>query len=146
MIATLRAEFRKLLTVRSTYIIALIAFALLGFVAFYIEGFKNGKEQVTAPGANLFLAGSIMQHSTLLGIFGAIVALLLFTHEYRYNTIMYTLTIANSRSKVLIAKIITVLAYVLVLVVLGGALGLGAMIAGLHMAGQALPHQDISVL
>jgi ABC-2 type transport system permease protein len=146
MMPTLRAEFRKLLTVRSTYVITGIAFVLLVFIAFYGEGYRGGSEAVAGIGASLFLAGSITQHSTILSIFGSIVALLLLTHEYRYNTITYTLTAANRRSKVLAAKIITMAVYVLGLVIIGGLLGLGCMVIGLHLAGQSLPHQDISLL
>lgn len=144
MIATLRAEFRKLLTVRSTYIVALFAFVLLGFVAFYGEGYKGSVQ--TGLAGSLFLAGSITQHSGVLGVFGAIVALMLMTHEYRYNTIAYALTITNRRTKVLLAKIIVVLTYVLVIVLVGGALGLLSMVLGQHLAGHSLPHQDISYM
>ena len=145
MIAALKTEFRKLLTVRSTYVIALVAFALLTFVSLYVEGYKNGG-LVTGPGGNLFLAGSIVQHSSILSIFGAIVALLLATHEYRYNTIMYTLTLARRRSNVLAAKLVAVVTYVFVLGVLGGLIGLAGMIIGLHLSGHSLPPQDLSVL
>jgi ABC-type transport system involved in multi-copper enzyme maturation permease subunit len=144
MIPALKAEFRKLLTVRSTYVIALVAFALLTFVSLYVEGYKNGIA-VTAPGGSLFLAGSIVQHSSILSIFGAIVALLLATHEYRYNTVMYTLTLVRRRSNVLVAKIVAVVAYVLVLGITGGLIGLAGMIIGLHLSGHGLPMQDLSL-
>jgi ABC-2 type transport system permease protein len=146
MMPTLKAEFRKLLTVRSTYIITGISLLLLVFVGLYVEGYRNGAESVAGMGGSLFLAGSVTQHSTLLSVFASIVALLLLTHEYRYNTIMYTLTSANRRSKVLAAKVITVFVYVLALVIVGGALGLGCMMFGLHLAGQSLPPQNISLV
>jgi len=145
MMAALKAEFRKLLTVRSTYVIALVAFALLAFVSVYVEGYKNGIT-TTLQGGSLFLAGSIVQHSSLLSIFGAIVALLLATHEYRYNIIMYTLTLARRRSGVLVAKIVAVATYVLVLSLAGGLVGLAGMLIGLHFSGYSLPPQDISLL
>ena len=112
MIPALKAEFRKLLTVRSTYFITLFALALLTFISLYVEGYKNGKDSVAA-GGSLYLAGSITQHSGILALFGAIVALLLLAHEYRYSTIVYTFTNARSRSKVLLAKMIVVFTYVL---------------------------------
>jgi ABC-2 type transport system permease protein len=57
-----------------------------------------------------------------LVVFGAIVAILLVSHEYRYNTIMYTLTNSNSRSKVLLAKIIVISVYAVFLTILIGIL------------------------
>lgn len=145
MRSTLKAELRKLLSVRSTYFITILAFALLTFISLYVESFYNGKDNLSKHG-NLFLANSITQHSGILAIFAAIVALLLLAHEYRYNTIMYTLTSNLSRSKVLLAKVIIVVAYTFVLVLVGTFASLGFMVLGLHLAGLSLPHQDISLL
>lgn len=112
MTALLRAEFRKLLTVRSTYIIATIALLLVGFLAFYAEGYKG-------VGASPYWLSNIFGGvSTTIAIFVSIIAILLMGHEYRYNTIMYTLTAANSRTKVLLAKIVTVATAAVVLTVL----------------------------
>ncbi len=145
MISALRAEFRKLLTVRSTYFVTLFAFVLLVFMSLYVEGYKNGRENV-AVGGSLYLAGSITQHSGILAIFGAIVALLLLAHEYRYSTIMYTLTSARSRSKVLLAKMLVVFSYVFVLTVVGALVGLWLMTVGLHWAGGTMLQQNISIV
>ncbi len=145
MVTALKAEFRKLLTVRSTYVIAGIAYALLAFVSLYVEGYKNGPDNITGPGKGLYLAGTVVQHANVLSIFGAIVALLLVTHEYRYNTIIYAFTAINRRSKVLAAKIIAVLAYVLLLAVVGAAIGFIFMLLGLHLAGVHLPAQDLNI-
>ena len=41
MMPALKAEFRKLLTVRSTYVISLIFLLFAGFLAFYVDAFKN---------------------------------------------------------------------------------------------------------
>ncbi len=109
MIALLRAEFRKLLTVRSTYIILTIAVLLVGFLAFYVAGYNSGGENP------LWLSTIIGDTSTTVGIFFAIIAILLMCHEYRHNTVMYTLTYSNSRSKVLLAKVIAVIVFTLVL-------------------------------
>jgi ABC-type transport system involved in multi-copper enzyme maturation permease subunit len=145
MIAAIKAEFRKLLSVRSTYFITVLAFIFLAFISLYVESFVNGKRDVKADGAT-FLASSIMQHASILAVFGAIVALLLLAHEYRYNTVLYTLTSSNSRTKVLLAKIITVMAYALVLSVVGMFVGLALERLGLHWAHVSLPHQNLSLL
>lgn len=143
MISALKSEFRKLLTVRSSYVIAGIALALVAFVSLYIEGYQNGPLNTTGPGAHVFLAYSIVQHANILAIFSALVALLLLTHEYRYNTIMYSLTIINRRSKVLASKIIAVVVYTFVLALIGAVLGFVCMVIGLHLSGHALPAQTI---
>lgn len=145
MMQALKAEFRKLLTVRSTYFISFLALALLFFISFYVEGFKN-VPPAGAPHANLFLAGSIMHIATVVSVFAALVGLLLVTHEYRYNTIVYSLTASNSRSKVLAAKIITILVYVFFLSVILTIAGLLLIRLGAAVSGHALPHQDINYL
>jgi ABC-type transport system involved in multi-copper enzyme maturation permease subunit len=143
MIPTLKAEFKKLLSVRSTYLTSLAALLFVaGLIAFYGQGFKTEPKDLNS----LFLVGTITIFSNITAIAGAIIALLLLAHEYRYNTIVYTLTASNSRSKVLAAKIITVLLFVLglSLLVIGSALALS--VAGVAAAGHSLPHQDINIL
>ena len=150
MIPALKSEFKKLLTVRSTYVISLIFLLLVGFLAFYVDGFKDAPTQVHSTldqaKASLFLAGNITQIANTLSVAGAVIGLLLLAHEYRYNTIVYTLTASNRRSKVLASKILAVLAYVFVYSLLSAAIALGLMVAGAAAAGHSLPHQDISYL
>ena len=103
----IRSEFRKLLTIRSTYILTIIATLLLGFFSFWALGWKG------VPTANPVLMQSIMDGTTIVAMFIAIIAVLNVTHEYRYNTIMYTLTSASSRTKVFLAKYAVIMLYVL---------------------------------
>src|SRR5665213_4567341 len=116
MIPALKSEFKKLLTVRSTYLLSLGFLLLVGFLAFYVQGFKNVPTETLSPidhaKASLFLAGTITQFANVISVAGGLIGLLLLTHEYRYNTIVYTLSASNSRSKVLAAKIIAALTYV----------------------------------
>ena len=144
MIPAIRAELRKLLTTRSTYAIIGIAYALLAFLAFYVESFKNGQTSLKAGFGDSFLAASIPEHSAVLGVFGAIIALLLLTQEYRYGTIVYAITSSNSRTKVLLAKVVTVFLFILVFTLMGDILGLALMLAGAHTAGLMLPDQTFS--
>lgn len=111
MMSLLRAECRKLLTVRSTYIISGLALLLVGFLAFYVAGYNSGGQNP------LWLSNIIRDVGTTIGIFVALVAILLVAHEYRHNTIMYTLTYSNSRTKVLLAKTVTAMVFTLVLTV-----------------------------
>jgi ABC-2 type transport system permease protein len=147
MMPTLRAEFKKIFTTRSTYILSLAFLALGGFLAFYIQGFKNSADvQSMAPTAHLFVAGTITQVSNVISVAGALIALLLLAHEYRYNTIVYTLTASNSRSKVLASKILAILGYVFVYSLVGTIILLGLIWAGVSASGHTLPHQDINYL
>lgn len=140
MLAILKAEFRKLLTVRSTYFISLFAIALSIFFSFYLSGWRASPGDVLSPSYLQNVIGTVL---SLLPSFGALVAILLIAHEYRYNTIMYTLTSSNSRSKVLIAKLITVTVYVLALVGIGTVLSVLAMYIGLGLKGITLTDQVV---
>jgi ABC-2 type transport system permease protein len=150
MIAALKSEFKKLLSIRSTYLISLFFLLLVGFLAFYVQGFKNVPIETTSPvdhiKASLFLAGTINQFANVISVAGGLIGLLLLAHEYRYNTIVYTLTSSNSRSKVLASKIIAVLVYVFIFSTLATLLALGLMKAGVAAGGHSLIHQDINYL
>lgn len=149
MMATLKAELRKLLTVRSTYVLSIIFLLLGAFFTFYGHGFKDSavlSDPRTAAGASLFVASSITQLANVLSVSCALVALLLLSHEYRYGTIVYTLTASNSRSKVLASKIIAVLCYGLVYSVISTAILLPLVWLGTAAAGHSLPLQDINLL
>jgi ABC-type transport system involved in multi-copper enzyme maturation permease subunit len=112
MMPTIKSEFKKILTIRSTYIVSLGFLLLAAFVDFYIHGYKDASTLGKGATDNLFVAGSVTQIATTLSVAGAIIGLLLLAHEYRYNTIVYTLTASNSRSKVIFSKIAAVLIYV----------------------------------
>ncbi len=137
MITQLKAEFRKLLSVRSTYVITGLVALLVIFVAFYLEGWRLSPAALHDPNQ---LAGDVTGGLTTT-VFGAIVAILLVTHEYRYNTIIYSLTASNSRSKILLAKFVTVSAYALFLTVLIGVLSPVMAYLGVHAHGHTLVPQ-----
>lgn len=141
MIAALKAEFRKLLTVRSTYIVTVLVTLLMLFVAGYIEGWRLSPQDLQSPAQ---FSGDVFG-ALSLSVFGAIIAILLMTHEYRYNTIMYTLTSSNSRSKVLLAKVVTISAYAVFLTVLIGILSPIASNIGVHLHGHTLAPQTLHV-
>ncbi len=101
MMDALRSEFRKLTTVYSTYVISGVALLLVGFFSFYALGYKA--ETVLGPVA---LESAVMYGMTVAAVFAGIVAILQVCHEYRYNTIAYTLASSNNRLKVLLAKVL----------------------------------------
>lgn len=139
MMAALKSEFRKLLSVRSTYIITVLVLVLVGFIAFYVEGWRLAPQDLRRPD----LLASDVFGALNLSVFGAIIAILLMSHEYRYNTIMYSLSSSNSRSKVLLAKFVAVSCYALVLTVLICLLSPLASYLGLHLAGHSMAAQVV---
>jgi len=140
MMAALYAEFRKFLTVRSTYIVSIIGLVLAGFIAFWGIGYKGDAQLLQQSDA---LQHASMDVISIVGVFVGILAILLICHEYRYNTISYTLTISNSRFRVLIAKLITVGAYALLMTFVAIALGMGLVALGANMANHPLGTQSI---
>lgn len=139
MIAALRAEWRKIFSLRSTYLIMLLTFAVLMLFAFYIEGIRGG-ESANDP---LKLGNIILNAVSTTTIFSSIVGVLLVTHEYRYNTIMHTLTLSRSRLQVLLAKIIVVSVFAVLFTVASTAIALlltqlGLMIAGIDLVPQTI--------
>jgi ABC-2 type transport system permease protein len=116
MISELKAEFRKVFSLRSTYIIFGLMIILIVFFGFYVGGWHSDKLDLLDPHRLFRIA---QQSISFLSIFTALIGLLLFTHEFRYNTIAYSLSLSNSRSKVLAAKIIviTILAIIITTII-----------------------------
>lgn len=139
MMHAFRTELRKLLTIRSTYIVSLLSMALVIFMAFYVSGVKGEAGAYDA----YHLQTLLYNIASLLGVFGAIVAIMTIGHEYRYNTIIYTLTSSNSRSKVLLAKVAVSLLYAGVLMVLGCLVGIVSQYIGSAVGGYTLAIQTI---
>lgn len=111
MIPSIKSESRKILSIRSTYVILLLGVALNILFAFYVTGWQLDAESLQS--AN-FMASQVVSSVSALGLFGALVGILLVTHEYRYNTIMYTLTANKSRTQVLLAKLVTATVFAVV--------------------------------
>lgn len=105
MIAAIKSEFRKLYTIRSTYVIVGLSLALVALLTFWVEGIKNASAVSQDPNR---LASEIVNAVQIVSLILPFVGLLLVTHEYRYNTIMHTLTSSNSRTKTLFAKILAI--------------------------------------
>ena len=110
MIAQLKSELRKVLTVRSTYFITGFVLLLVFFFGFYGSGWRINA--IDLHNANN-LASDVTGAIQVTAVFAALIAVLLVTHEYRYNTIMHTLTLSNSRSKVLLSKFIVISVFAL---------------------------------
>lgn len=141
MMNAIRAEFRKLFSVRSTYVLILLALLVELLLAFYANGVKASNEGLAST---TYLSSQPTQAITLLGIFGALIAILLVTHEYRYNTILYTLTAAKSRSTVLFAKVVATTCFSVVFTIIMSLIAvllvfIGIKIGGGNLAAQSFP-------
>ncbi len=146
MIASIKAEVRKLLTVRSTYVIAGITLALTALVAFYFEGYRGNTGSAASmlePTALKEIVGNI---AGLGAFFVSIIAVLFMGHEYRYNTIMYTLTANASRTQVYAAKVLVMSAFSVLFGLVVVLFGLGSYMLGLNLRDATLPAQDIELL
>ena len=144
MIAALTYEWRRLWSVRSTWIISamyLILVGLLGGLPIFLD--KNGPTQ---SWQGLYSATSNFLCLILLSV----VAAQSFGHEYRYGLIRLTLTEFPQRERVLFAKIDILGIYYLLMTVVGwSVLGLiGALapegritsdVEGVSMAGGSIP-------
>ncbi|MDB5170517.1 MAG: hypothetical protein JWO35_211 [Candidatus Saccharibacteria bacterium] len=145
MIPAIKAEFRKLVTVRSTYVILAACLAIEMLFAFYATGYKADAAALRDP---LMLAGEVTTAVSALSVIIALIGVLLVTHEYRYNTILYTLTSAKRRSYVFLAKFLVIGVLAVVLSLLFGALSpvlvtLGVQLSGHSMVPQVIPYGDI---
>lgn len=139
MMSQIRSEFRKLLSVRSTYIITILVIAFVAFIAFYVEGWRlKPNELLKANQLSSDVFGALN-----LSVFGAIIAILFMTHEYRYNTIVYTLTGSNSRTKVLLSKLIVISCYAIVLTAIIAVLSPVATALGVQAHGHSLAPQTL---
>jgi nucleoside permease NupC len=94
MIAALRSELRKIVTLRSTYVIFGFAVLLVLFMDGWVMGYKH--TQLGATFVADVISSTLMGTGFLLGL----IVLLQITQEYRHNTIYYTLTLVRRRTTV----------------------------------------------
>jgi len=145
MLGTLRSEIRKLLTVRSTYLLVGSAIIIVLFYAGFVTGYRINPAQLHDP---TFLSQQVRGAVGFVTLFAGIAGLLLLAHEYRHNTIIYTLTLAKNRSSVLLAKIIVVSVFMMlfglfIMVLSPLATVVGAHLHGLHLVPQTLDYGNL---
>lgn len=139
MMTEIKAEFKKLFTIRSTYIIWALMLALVIFFGFYVGGWHTDKMDLLDPHRLFRIA---QQSISFLSIFTALMAVLLVTHEFRYNTIFYSLTLSNSRHKVIAAKVIVITVIALVVTAIIGVASPWLANLGIHANHLKLVHQQ----
>ncbi len=138
MVNEIKAEFRKVFSVRSTYVMSAIALLLVMFFGFFVVGMHTQHGNTFSP---TFLNNKISGSISIVTFFVGLVGVLLVTHEYRYNTITYSLTGSNSRSKVFFAKILTITAYSLLFTAVIAVLAPLMISFGVHAHGIKLVPQ-----
>jgi len=143
MLQLLKSEVTKILTLRSTYIIAGVL-VLLAALAGFITAGLGMPGTTNVPASPTIFENAI--HSVLslcIGII-AIVTSFSIVNEYRHNTIAYTVTASPSRIKVFFAKVIVAAAYGLAL---GLVLSIVAVIAAtitLAVNGHSVSGQELN--
>ncbi len=140
MLRELKSEFRKLLSIRSTYVITAVALVLTGFISLVAMGVQSNGD-FTSTG----MQHAILDIVPIMGTFVGLIAILLIGHEYRYNTIYYTLTSTNNRLKVLAAKLIATGLFGVVFALLTIIWTLAMVSLGLKWGGHHIGPQDIEV-
>lgn len=145
MLPAIKSEFRRLFTVRSTYILSVIAVLIMGFFAFWLEGYKG----VTGSPASTLKPTAIHEiliNSVGLGItFACIITILFMAHEYRYNTITYTLTLNASRTRALLAKIVAAVLFCIGFGLISTGVALVFYLFGLELRNASLPAQQLNL-
>ncbi len=147
MIPTLKAEFRKLFTIRSTYFIVAVVLAIAALMCFYFEGYRGNTGSPAAtlqPGA----LQDIVTNPLRIGISAlllAIIAVLFMAHEYRYSTIMYTLTANTRRTTVLLIKMLTITVFAILFGLITTIFSIGMYYLGLQFRDASLPAQDFAI-
>lgn len=85
---------------------------------------------------------SLQETVPLIATFASVIVILLMAHEFRYNTINYTLTINNSRSKVLASKVIISVVFAIAVTLLAMGVSIAVTQIAINVKGLTLPPQD----
>ncbi len=139
----LKAEAKKLLTVRSTYFLTLLVWVALAAIAFFGVGYHDTAAELQNP---LLVQNSIFGSLRFAGLISAIVAILLLAHEYRYNTINFSFTLNPSRSSVLAAKFVVLTGYSIILSLVSVGIVIGCLHAGAAAHGHMIGTQAYTVI
>lgn len=145
MLGTIKAEIRKLLSVRSTYVLLGIIFGLTILISFYVEGYWGQSGSAAAMLQPSAYREIIANGVGAAALFISIIAVLQMGHEYRHNTITYTLTANARRSQVFLAKLLVIGGFAILTGLLTGIVSLLMYRLGLSLRGATLPPQDFDV-
>lgn len=138
MVNAIRAEVRKLLTTRFSWLLLIILVAYVGFTAALLAGLFGalGEQLAAAPNAPHLAAEQLppiiySTASTIGYVFPLIFGALAVTSEFRYGTLTPTFLAVPKRGVVLTAKLLT-------LAVAGAIFGVAALVASVGLGGLVL--------
>lgn len=144
---SIKSEAFKLLSVKSTYITMFIAIALVALTAFYVEGYWGQSGSAAGTLQSTAYKEIIGNSVGLAAMFVSIIAILQVGHEYKYNTIAYTLTSTSRRTKVFLSKALVLGAFSIVFGLFIALFSLIAYTIGIGLRGEgSLPAQDLSFM
>lgn len=138
----LKSELLKLKTVRSTYVIIAFSFVLTALIAFWAKGIKS-PNFVRNPNE---LTDTVTVITSVACTILAFAGTLLVTHEYRHNTIGYSLTAARNRTTVLFSKVLAISIFALVMITVCAVLGPVLNLLGWSLGGVQYTHQQLPIL
>ena len=119
-----------------------IGLALAALVDFWILGFKDVEKAGVNSGV---LSNALLNTTSTMGVFIAIITALMIGHEYRYNTITYSLTSVNRRIKLFGAKYVVLAVFALVYTAVVALLSWVFFAVGQSLAGVNTVAQQVQV-
>lgn len=146
MLGSYKSELLKLTTIRSTYVVTAIGLFFVAVACFWVEGYKGISGSPASELTPSALTEIVGQGAGIGALFTMIIAILFTAHEYRYNTIQYTLTSNVHRTKVLLIKVTSVILFTLILGLIFTLTGIALYYFGLSLRDASLPAQEIDIL
>lgn len=146
MLGSIRAEIRKLITVRSTYVIIALILIFVAINSFYVEGYWGQSGSAAGNLLPLAIKEVVSNSVGVAALFISIIAILQVGHEYRHNTIMHTLTANARRSQVFLAKALVLGVFGIVIGLFTAGFSLAAYYFGLSLRDAVLPAQEVGFI
>jgi ABC-type transport system involved in multi-copper enzyme maturation permease subunit len=115
---------------------------IVAFFAGFIQGFRSDPRALQNPG---LLTDQSTSAIVFVGFILAFAGLLLAGHEYRYNTIFYSLTSINRRYKVLLAKFLVVTVFTVGVALFVTFFSPLCTIVGAHLHGNGIGPQSFEL-
>lgn len=125
----IKSEFRKLYTIRSTYMVLAFTSLFTVLIAFYAKGLRAVPPIVdsnTLSDVALIVASVVSGIVALVGAFNV-------TQEYRNNTVTYTITSAQNRLVVFASKVIVISIFAVFINVLAAVIAPLLAVIGMHL-------------
>lgn len=128
MIAALRYEWRRMRSLRSTWIMAFLSVGqAAGFTFMFLQASRSFSENYVPTGATKLNDIVMFIFLPFFPVLLSVIAAQAFGHDYRHGTIRLTLSAFPRRSEVLTARIVVAMLFMLVTTALTIAAVIGVM-------------------